>query len=480
VASINSGCGQARPCLPTKRYMKTRSQDKSWFNQARYGMFIHWGPYAEIGRGEQVLFREHLDQRDYAKQACRWNPKKFDAVSLAITAREAGMKYAVFTARHHDGYCLWNTALSDYGSVAQAPGRDFVREYVETFRAAGLRVGIYYSLADWRVPAYWLGAKKDPAGWKAFRDYVHGQVAELLTNYGKIDVIWFDGVWPHKAKAWKSAELIKTIRSLQPGILINNRLDSDVEGGGVEQAGVSKTLGDFGTPEHQISADKQRPWESCQVTSWRLWGYAKGEHYRSAEQLLDLLAHTASQGGNLLLNVGLDGAGKVPPAVSRSLLRVGKWLQRNGDAIYGSEKGDVTEFTTYGYQTRRGKALYLICRFWPYRNAVRLPGVITSSCRAKLLGFTRTIRVNQNASGIEIQGLPEKPPHDLFPVIQLDFPAGFSVAPWARERLWSGNPSRMTAWSRSRGTSVWADGKERPKGKVPMRPKANRTSMPGP
>ena len=139
-----------------------------WFAEARFGMFIHWGPYAQLGHGEQVLFREHLDQQVYAANACRWQPTRFDAREWAAIARQAGMRYAVFTTRHHDGYCNWDSAYTDYSSAKQAPGRDFVREYVEAFRAAGLRVGLYYSLADWRVPAYWEGPEHDPAGWDGF------------------------------------------------------------------------------------------------------------------------------------------------------------------------------------------------------------------------------------------------------------------------------------------------------------------------
>ncbi|HTE19858.1 MAG TPA: alpha-L-fucosidase, partial [Armatimonadota bacterium] len=151
-----------------------------WFPEARFGMFIHWGPYAAYGRGEQVLFREHLDQRDYGERALRWNPQSCDPAEWAAAAKQAGTKYVVLTTRHHDGYCLWDSRVTDYTSAAQAPRRDFVREYVEAFRAAGLRVGLYYSLADWRIPAYWEGPAHDPQGWSAFREYVHAQVRELL------------------------------------------------------------------------------------------------------------------------------------------------------------------------------------------------------------------------------------------------------------------------------------------------------------
>ena len=147
-----------------------------WFPESRFGMFIHWGPYSVIGHGEQSLFREHMDQKEYAKMACEWNPEHYDPKVWASVAKKAGMKYACMTTRHHDGYCMWDTAYTDYSSAKQAPKRDFIREYVDAFRAEGLRVGLYYSIMDWRIPAEFEGAKRNPEGYKKFKEYVHNQV----------------------------------------------------------------------------------------------------------------------------------------------------------------------------------------------------------------------------------------------------------------------------------------------------------------
>ena len=210
--------------------MSTQIPDKwKWFSESRFGLFIHWGPYAAYGRGEQVLFREHLDQRAYGEAACSWNPQQFDAEEWAAAARGAGMRYAVLTTRHHDGFCMWDSRYTDYSSARQAPKRDFVREYLEAFHAAGLRVGLYYSLADWRIPAYWEGQAHDPEGWATFRTYVHNQVEELLTRYGPVDLFWFDGMWPHSQAEWGGRELLTRMRALQPDILINNRLDPGLD-----------------------------------------------------------------------------------------------------------------------------------------------------------------------------------------------------------------------------------------------------------
>ncbi len=435
--------------------MSTIPEKWKWFPEARFGLFIHWGPYAALERGEQVLFREHLDQREYAQRACAWNPRGFDARAWARVAREAGMRYAVMTTRHHDGYCLWDTAATDYSSAARAPGRDFIGEYLEAFRAEGLRVGLYYSLADWRIPAYWEGPEHDPSGFAAFRDTVHAQVRELLSNYGKIDVIWFDGAWPHSAAQWRAHELVEMMRALQPDILINNRLGKvdaadRVAGGPIaEGVGHSASLGDFGTPEHHITAEPGRLWESCQVSTWRLWGYARGERWRPADVLLDMLVEAASKGGNLLLNVGPDGDGVLPPEFVTRAAAIGDWLRVHGEAIYGSEPGEVCEFVTRGRSVARGNCLYLIIRFWDGRDSLTLAGLDTPVRAATLLTTGQALEFVQEGDDLTLLGLPAAPPTDLFPVIRLECAGPPRPADWAADRLWQGDPRRMTAWARA-------------------------------
>ena len=456
----------------------------SWFVHDRFGMYVHWGPYAVLGRGETSLFREHLDQREYAEKACRWNPQSFDAASWAVVAKRAGMRYAVFTTRHCDGYCMWDSEFTDYSSGRQAPQRDFVREYVEAFRAAGLRVGFYYSLADWRIPAYWEGPSHDPQGWETFRHYVHNQVRELLTHYGRIDVMWFDAAWPHDQAAWKSAELVETARSLQPHILINNRLGAEPPGAQSSEplpqydeqgrqrlsaeptddpnpGGWSLKLGDFGTPEHHAAPDANRPWESCQVSTWRLWGYTIGERWRPADLLLDTLVDTASKGGNLLLNVGPDPDGQMPPEFIERAEAIGQWMDVHGEAIYGSEEGGVCDFTTYGRQTRKGNNLYLIIRFWDGREALTLAGLETPVKRVVLLTTGQELSFRQTTDHLTMRGLPHEPPTDLFPVIKVECDGPPRPRGWAADRICHGDPRRMTAWAAARGTSVFADGKPR-------------------
>ena len=418
-----------------------------WFTQDRYGLFIHWGPYAAYGRGEQVLFREHLGPREYIANACDWNPQYYDPALWAETVKRAGFKYACLTTRHHDGYCLWDTATTDYSCGAQAPQRDLVGEFIEAFRAAGLRVGLYYSLGDWRIPAYFDGPEIDPAGWDTVRNYIHAQVEELLTNYGQIDYFWFDGLWPRTAEELRAGALVQRMRELQPHVLINNRLGS-------------KESGDVGTPEHHITAEN-RLWESCQVSTWRLWGYTIGERWRTADKLLDMLCEAVSKGGNLLLNVGPQPDGQLPPTFVERALAIGQWLDVHSEAIYGADGGDVTEFITRGWQTTKGDVLYLIFRFWDGRPTLRLADLVTPVQGVELLTTGQVLAFEQQDDVLHIHGLPAIPPTPLFPVIKITCDSPPQANQWGRERLWSGDPARVADWARQRGASVFVDGEPR-------------------
>ncbi|MHA6484934.1 alpha-L-fucosidase [Paenibacillus sp. strain BS8-2] len=442
----------------------------NWFPESRYGLFIHWGPYAQIARGEQVLFREHMDHAQYSEQACLWNPAQFDARLMANIAKKAGMKYACFTTRHHDGYCMWDTKFTDYSSAQQAPRRDFVREYVDAFRAEGLRIGLYYSWLDWRIPAYFDGPDADPDGWETMRSYMHNQVEELLTNYGQIDHFFFDGVWPRNHLELQSQQLVRRMRELQPHILINNRLgiseeamNSHADGG--QGAGGMDDMGDFGTPEHVIIADSNRLWESCQVSTWRLWGYAKGERWRSSDLLLDMLCECAekggNRGGNLLLNVGPQADGQLPAPFVERVLEIGEWLEVHGEAIYGTDGGDLTEFVTYGRQTIKDCSLFLIFRFWPGESQLRLADLKTPVLKATLITTGQELAFTQRGEQLFIEGLPIERPTKLFPVIKLEFASRPETGQWGTERNWSGDPKRVADWARTRGTSVFVDGKPR-------------------
>lgn len=420
-----------------------------WFPQSRYGVFIHWGPYSVLGRGEQVLFREHIDPESYEKIACEWNPSCFDPQKWASVFKKAGFRYACLTTRHHDGYCLWDTETTNYSSMHQAPKRDFVAEFCQAMRDAGIKVGLYYSWCDWRVPAYYKGPQTDPAGWADMKKYIHSQVEELCTNYGEISYFFFDGVWPRNAEDLGSHELIQKMRQWQPGILINNRLGFNTDPAQLLKHGGGNDEGDFGTPERLITAEK-RLWESCQVSYWRWWGYHSGEHWKSTEEILDTLCNCASSGGNLILNVGPRSDGRLPEPFVHSILEIGRWLSLNGKAIFETDGGNLTEALTYGYQTLKENQLYLIIRFWDKKTNFRLPDLTSEVLSVELLSSHKSLEFSKEKEDLLI-----KLPHDLseellFPVIKITCKGRPETNVWGSQRNWEGDPLRVSAWCESR------------------------------
>lgn len=421
-----------------------------WFPKSRFGAFIHWGPYSLTGRGEQALFRDHMDLEEYQKMACGWNPKNYDARRWARAFKNAGMKYACLTTRHHDGYCLWDTATTNYSSMQKAPGRDFVREFCDAMREEGLRVGLYYSWCDWRVPAYYDGPEKDPDGWADMKNYIHAQVEELCTKYGRIDYFFFDGVWPRCAEDLGTTELVKKMRTWQPEILINNRLGYVTDPKQLLAHGGGNDEGDFGTPERLITPE-DRLWESNQVSYWRWWGFHSGERWKTAAEILDRMCTCFTSGGNMLLNVGPDPDGNLPGEYLEILEKIGRWLRLYGEAVYDISGGNLTEALTYGYQSIKGNELYLILRFWDGRKNFRFPDLVSEVEKVTLLGeHARSLEFTKKGDVLEIS-LPAQPPEEeLFSVIRITCKGRPETNYWGSQRLWEGDPERISAWNRDR------------------------------
>lgn len=406
-----------------------------WFRDARFGLFIHWGAYSLLGRGEQVLFQEHLPPSEYRKLARTFNPKRFDADEWASVAKIAGMKYAVLTTKHHDGFCMFDTATTDYSSARTAAGRDFVAEYVRAFRRAGLRVGLYFSLADWNYPAYFNGPAKDPRGFRAFRKVVHEQVRELCRNYGKLDVLWFDGEWPHSVAEWQSGRMEKMIRELQPEILINNRLFKRKPG-----------TGDFGTPEQHIPGAPEdgagRAWEACITSTYRWWGWHSGDRFwKSPQEIILGLCNVANGGGNLLFNVGPKADGSLPAPFVRSVAQVGRWLRTNGEAIYGTQPG-VSEVISIGFMTVKKSTAYLLVTFWPGEE-LHLCGLRNRVVSARILGQRKRLRVERRGEHIYLRGLPRRAPDPTCTVIKLALEGDAKPYPWVTQK----NGSLLAPWT---------------------------------
>lgn len=356
-----------------------RNRRTEWYLHDRFGMFIHWGLYAIPARGEWIRNQERITVEDYQVYFDEFNPVDYDPKQWARLAREAGMKYAVLTAKHHDGFCLFDSALTDYKSTNTQCGRDLVREFLEAFRAEGIRVGLYYSLLDWHHPDYphcsdanhpMRGNENYPDEGRDFNrylDYMHGQVRELLTNYGKIDLIWFDFSYGDMScEKWRATELVNMARNLQPDILIDNRLEGSGEkGGSIHTANPSVYAGDFASPEQMIPpagvTDDQGnsiPWESC-VTLNDHWGYHAHDHnYKTSRMIIHNLVECVSKNGNLLLNVGPDAKGNIPAESVTILKDVGRWMRANSASIYGCGIASGHNKPEWGRYTQNGKKLY--------------------------------------------------------------------------------------------------------------------------
>ncbi len=368
-----------------------KTQRLKWWTDARFGMFIHWGIYALPARHEWVKNQERLTTAQYQKYFDNFNPDLYKPREWAKMAKDAGMKYVVITSKHHDGFCLFESKFTDYHAGKTPYGKDLLKDFVDAYRAEGLGVGFYYSIIDWHHPHFTidrvhpqranskeeydrLNKGKDMA---VYRQYLKDQVREILTKYGKIDILWLDYSYPGEngkgRDDWGSVELLKMVRELQPGIIVNDRLDlKDVPGGW-----------DFTTPEQfkvqswpEVNG-KRIPWETCQTFSGS-WGYYRDEHtWKDAKQLLVLLIESVSKGGNLLLNVGPTGRGTFDYRAVEALENMGVWMKYNNRSVYNCtqapESFQVPEHSllTYNPETKR---LYIHLLDYPLTN-FRLPGM---------------------------------------------------------------------------------------------------------
>jgi alpha-L-fucosidase len=401
--SGKTGGQSEAPPPPTAAEVADRARRMQWWHQAKFGMFIHWGLYSVLGRRVWAMDKEGIPVAEWEQLAKQFVPKPQPARTWAKLARHAGQKYMVMCTKQHDGFCLFDTRLTNYCAPKQACGRDLVHEYVEAARAEGLRVGFYYSLMDWHHPD---GARcaADEAARQRFVAYTHGQIRELMTNYGKIDILWYDVAWPLDAKGWESEKMNRMVFSLQPDIIVNNR---------------NKLPGDFSTPEQQIVAEKGgRAWESC-MTMNDSWGYHKADDaWKSPKTIVRNLITCAGSGGNYLLNIGPRPDGSVPEESVRILTVVGKWMERNGPAIYEAEfiEGETHTYLNY---TRTGNTLYVHVHFWP-GQAVAIGGLRAKVKAARLFASGQKVDFHQDEIRLSLTGLPEKAPDDPVTVIAVE------------------------------------------------------------
>lgn len=358
--------------------IEDRKKRAEWFLNARFGMFIHWGLYSIPARGEWIRSIEKMSKEDYAQYFEEFNPVNYGPKLWASAAKKAGMKYVVMTAKHHDGFCLFDSNLTDYKSTNTKIHKDLIKEYLEAFRAEGLKVGLYYSLLDWHhddYPAY--NDRIHPMrGNEAYRnktydfnkylDYMHGQIRELCTNYGHIDIMWFDFSYDNMTgEKWRAAELVNMVRILQPGIIIDNRLEASGEGfGSIKTSTPSSYSGDFASPEQIVPPDgitddkgNAIPWEAC-ITMNNSWGYtAADKMYKTPKQIIRKLVECVSKNGNVLLNVGPDSFGEFPEEAAQILKGLEKWMKKNSKSIYNCSKARFPK-PEWGYYTQNKNLLY--------------------------------------------------------------------------------------------------------------------------
>lgn len=408
-----------------------------WWTHDRFGMFIHWGLYSLPARHEWVKNNERMTNEEYEKYFNLFNPDLFNPKAWAKKAKAAGMRYAVLTTKHHEGFNLFDSQYTDYKATNTPAKRDLVKEFVEAFRAEGIKVGFYYSLIDWHHPDYTidkvhpqrprtdsdtayarLNKGRDMA---KYRNYLYNEVSEILTKYGKIDILWLDFSFPGKygkgRDDWGSVDLMKQIRKLQPGIIVDNRLDLNDYEDGV----------DFETPEQvstkELEKYRGKVWETCQTFSGS-WGYYRDENtWKTHRQLLDLLITSVSNGGNLLLNVGPTARGEFDSRASNALDSLSHWMHSNDKSIYGCTyapaefKIPANTKLTYNPVAKR---LYIHLYEYP-SGTLTLPGYKGKVKYAQFLHDNSELKFkpSDGSSGDLVLEIPGKKPDFEFPVIEL-------------------------------------------------------------
>lgn len=404
---------------------------RGWFEQARFGVFVHFGLYALHGGNENDFGRGIMPKADYEKMMQRFNPRRFDAGEWVRLFREAGARYAVLTTKHGEGFCLWNTEQTAYKITNTPFGRDLVGEYAAACRRGGLRVGFYFSIADWHYAEPGEGTVEG----RSFPGYVEAQLRELLTRYGRVDEIWFDGSDARLSPAF-IRRMAALIHKLQPSCVVTDR--------GQPAASDATRFGDFITPERFIPANvgaRHRKIECCDAMGRKSWGYHLDETFWSVPELLARLCRSAALDGNYLLNVEPMPDGRIRPECVERLRGIGRWLQTHGQTVFGAGACQAVPLDAaadgasppLGVTTRRGRSLYLQLFGWPAGGEVLLPGVAGAVTRAALSGGGAALAAVSTREGLRLANLPPAPPQDLPAVLRVDFaPGGPRIAPRKR------------------------------------------------
>ena len=421
--------------------MLSKDERMEWWREARFGMFIHWGLYAVPagqwkgekvpGIGEWIMQRARIPVSEYEPLAKQFNPVKFDAEQWVRIAKNAGMKYIVITSKHHDGFCLWDSKYTDYDVMDATPfKRDILGELAAECQKQGIRLCFYHSIMDWHhpdaqapfYPNYNDTKKSNPNFDRYVEYYLKGQLKELVQNYGPLGIMWFDGEWIKDWTREMGWDMFEYCLSLQPDTIVNNRVGNGRQG----MRGLSKSdefAGDYGTPEQEIPATGLPgvDWETC-MTMNDTWGYKSYDNnWKSREDLLHKLVDIASKGGNFLLNVGPTAEGLIPgPSVER-LAAIGKWMNLNGESIYGTNASPLGE-VPWGWCTAKPGKLYLHVFDWPANGKLEVSGLKNKVKKAYLLADKKRAKLPVTSRGGEkvIITVPSKPADPVNTVIVLE------------------------------------------------------------
>lgn len=424
------------------------AQRLAWWRQARFGMFMHWGVYSIPARGEWVQWSEQIPVNEYAKLADQFHPERFDPDAWAAIAKSAGMKYMVLTARHHDGFALFDDPGSTFTSIKSAAHRDFVADYVKAVRKAGLGVGLYYSPLDWRFPGFYFPGIYQQSAIE-LREQYNRQIDELASHYGKLDILWFDGggnEWlgfggvqftgsgwqarpkdqPYKGSFdWQDAKTVAHLRQLQPSIVMNDRTNAPADYRSREGDGA---LGGF---------DNQTPWELCTTITEGAWGYQTGAKVKPLAKLIQLLVGAAGRDGNMILNVGPRPDGQIDPPQAARLAEMGQWLSLNGESIYGTRGGPWLP-GPYGVSTHKGNLVYIHVLHAPPGGTLTLPALPAQIVKATILQSPNAQGPNAQSPAAHVQvnaatltvSLPPSSPDTIDTIVKLEL-----ATPWTTDAV---------------------------------------------
>lgn len=392
----------------------SRDERMKWWREARFGMFIHYGLFSQVGRNEWVMACENVPPQEYEKLADTFCPKEGCCREWAKLAKEAGCKYMVLTTRHHEGFSLWDSKVNPYNSVNYGPHRDIVKEFVEACREFDLKIGFYSTCMEWHHPDSGICAY-DTEARRRYTQYLKDINTELLTQYGKIDILWYDVPSPMESwEGWDSLERNQFLRSLQPDIIINDR---------------SRLDEDFGTPEEHITPS-EHDWEACMTFNGISWGYVDSDqalpYSYTPQRIVAMLQTCCERGGNLLLNVGPKPDGSVPYEVIDPLKKVGEWLKVNGEAVYGmlnKTYGNEYQLNGVSRPSSKGNTIYMWNKIWaPYNGKMVLSGLFDTPEKISFIDGT-PIKFEKKGDRIFLYDLPEKNPDPILniPLIKLEF-----------------------------------------------------------